>query len=88
MDATSVKTNVFKGGEWLIRESNAFDTYTPEDFNEEQKMVKEMCLQFLDAEVMPNVHRIDKMEEGLMPALMVKDCTSGRSSTTGISSSP
>jgi len=61
-----------KGGEWLIKESNAFETYTPEDFNEEQKMVKEMCLQFLGTEVLPVVDRIDKLEPGLMPSLMVK----------------
>ena len=61
-----------KGGEWLIKESNAFETYTPEDFNEEQKMVKEMCLQFLASEVLPNIERIDKLEPGLMPGLMVK----------------
>ncbi|MEO6490955.1 MAG: acyl-CoA dehydrogenase family protein [Ferruginibacter sp.] len=69
---TASKTAVLKGGEWLIKESNAFETYTPEDFNEEQKMVKEMCLQFLAAEVLPNVQRIDKMEPGLMPELMIK----------------
>ncbi len=63
---------VLKGGEWLIRESQAQDTFTPEDFNEEQQMVKEMCLQFLQAEVMPVVDRIDKMEQGLMPYLMDK----------------
>ncbi|MEO5944918.1 MAG: acyl-CoA dehydrogenase family protein [Ferruginibacter sp.] len=61
-----------KGGEWLIKESNAFDTYTPEDFNEEQLMVKDMCLQFLATEVLPIVDRIDKMEPGLMPGLMDK----------------
>ena len=61
-----------KGGEWLIKESNAFETFTPEDFNEEQQMVKDMCLQFLDSEVLPAIDRIDKMEEGLMPSLMVK----------------
>jgi alkylation response protein AidB-like acyl-CoA dehydrogenase len=61
-----------KGGEWLIKESNAFDTYTPEDFNEEQLMVKEMCLQFLATEVLTIVDRIDKMEPGLMPSLMDK----------------
>ncbi|HQW93044.1 MAG TPA: acyl-CoA dehydrogenase family protein [Ferruginibacter sp.] len=55
-----------------MKESNAFETYTPEDFNEEQLMVKEMCLQFLATEVIPIVDRIDKMEEGLMPSLMVK----------------
>src|SRR5688572_1896043 len=61
-----------KGGEWLIKESSPFETYTPEDFNEEQQMVKDMCLQFLAAEVIPIIDRIDKMEPGLMPSLMVK----------------
>ena len=65
-------TGGLKGGEWLIKESNAFDTFTPEDFNEEQLMVKDMCLQFLNTEVLPAIDRIDKMEEGLMPSLMVK----------------
>ncbi|MBC7936093.1 MAG: acyl-CoA dehydrogenase family protein [Rhizobacter sp.] len=60
------------GGAWLIKESSPFETYTPEDFNEEQEMVKDMCLQFLNTEVLPVIDRIDKMEEGLMPSLMVK----------------
>ncbi len=71
MEATTTNT-ALKGGEWLIKESNAFDTYTPEDFNEEQIMVRDMCLQFLDTEVLPIVDRIDKLEPGLMPGLMVK----------------
>ena len=72
MSTSTATTTPLKGGEWLIKESNAFETYTPEDFNEEQLMVKEMCLQFLATEVIPIVDRIDKMEEGLMPSLMVK----------------
>lgn len=72
MNTTTPTTSSLKGGEWLIKESNAFDTYTPEDFNEEQIMVKEMCLQFLNTEVLPIVDRIDKMEPGLMPSLMEK----------------
>jgi len=70
--STSQTTTSLKGGEWLIKESNPFETYTPEDFNEEQKMVKEMCLQFLGTEVLPVIDRIDKMEQGLMPSLMIK----------------
>ncbi|MFN8249883.1 MAG: acyl-CoA dehydrogenase family protein [Ferruginibacter sp.] len=70
---TSIPTQAaLKGGEWLIKESNPFETFTPEDFNEEQAMVKEMCLQFLQSEVLPNVERIDKMEPGIMPSLMIK----------------
>ena len=70
--STTTTTNLLKGGEWLIKESNAFETFIPEDFNEEQKMVKDMCLQFLDSEVLPIIDRIDKLEPGLMPGLMEK----------------
>lgn len=72
MSTPTTATSSLKGGEWLIKESIAADTFTPEDFNEEQRMVKEMCLQFLQAEVLPAIDRIDKMEEGLMPSLMDK----------------
>ena len=72
MNTSTPTTSSIKGGEWLIKESNALETFTPEDFNEEQQMVKEMCLQFLQTEVLPIVDRIDKLEPGLMPSLMVK----------------
>ena len=61
-----------KGGEWLVKKSNAFETFTPEDYTEEQLMVRDMCNQFLQAEVLPVIERIDKMEPGLMPSLMDK----------------
>ncbi|MEO6914953.1 MAG: acyl-CoA dehydrogenase family protein [Chitinophagaceae bacterium] len=61
-----------KGGEWLIKESSPFDTFIPEEYNEEQQMVKDMCLSFLDTEVLPVIDRIDKLEPGLMPSLMEK----------------
>ena len=71
MDTTKT-TTVLKGGEWLIKESNAFETFTPEDYTEEQLMVRDMSIQFLKTEVIPVVDRIDKMEPGLMPLLMEK----------------
>ncbi|MEJ7768319.1 MAG: acyl-CoA dehydrogenase family protein [Chitinophagaceae bacterium] len=64
--------SVPKGGEWLVRESSFSETFIPEDYNEEQQMVKDMCLSFLDNEVLPAIERIDKMEPGLMPSLMDK----------------
>ncbi len=69
---TLQKSAVIKGAEWLIKESEAEDIFIPEDYNEEQQMVKDMCRDFLDVEVMPNADRIDKMEEGLMPSLLAK----------------
>ena len=71
MNTTSANT-LLKGGEWLIKESNAFETFTPEDYTEEQLMVREMCIRFLLTEVIPIADRIDKMEPGLMPLLMEK----------------
>jgi len=71
MDTTATDL-VLRGGEWLIKQGNAFETFTPEDYTEEQIMVRDMCLQFLQTEVLPVVDRIDKMEAGLMPALMEK----------------
>ena len=64
--------SLLKGGEWLIRASTPADTFIPEDFNEEQNMVKEMCASFLTTEIMPIVERIDDLEPGLMPSLVKK----------------
>ncbi|MEY3873729.1 MAG: hypothetical protein RL363_450 [Bacteroidota bacterium] len=61
-----------KGGEWIIKEVAASDIFIPEDFNEEQLMVRDMCVQFMDGEVLPVIERIDKLEPGLMPSLLEK----------------
>ena len=61
-----------KGGEWLIRESDPSNTFIPEDFTEEERMIRDMCSQFLQAEVIPNLDRIDNMEPGLMKSLLQK----------------
>ena len=60
------------GGEWIIKEVKAADVFIPEDFNEEQLMVRDMCNQFVDTEVLPVADRIDKLEPGLMPSLLAK----------------
>ena len=70
--STTATTTTLKGAEWLIKETTAAETYIPEDFNEEQQMVKDMCANFLDTEVFPNLDRIDALEAGLMPSLMDK----------------
>jgi hypothetical protein len=72
MSTVTGKQTDIKGGEWLIRESEATDSFIPEDFQEEQVMVKEMCASFLDTEVLPVIDRIDKLEPGLMPSLLDK----------------
>src|ERR1043165_5003307 len=71
--ATDVQQKaVFKGGEWLVKTSSPSEIFIPEDFNDEQKMIRDMCDQFLDKEVYPKLDRIDTMERGLMKSLLQK----------------
>ncbi len=72
MSTATVTPKTLKGGEWLIRESAPANTFTPEGFNEEQLMIRDMCNQFLDAEVYPHLDRIDSLEPGLMKSLVTK----------------
>lgn len=69
MEATK---QAIKGGEFIIKETEAVDVFIPEEFDEEQLMIKKTCEDFLEAEVYPNLDRIDKLEEGLMPSLLDK----------------
>lgn len=66
------KTQALKGGEWLVRETNCQDVFTPEEWTEEQQMIAQTCRDFIDQEVTPILDRIDSMEEGLMESLMDK----------------
>ena len=72
MSTETLTTKTLKGAEWLIKEGNPADTFIPEDYTEEQQMVKDMCASFLDNEVLPVLDRIDKLEGGLMPGLVAK----------------
>ncbi len=71
MSATLEK-DAIKGGEFLIRETEAEEIFIPEEFTEEQKMMAQACQDFIDKEITPITERIDKMEEGLMSSLMDK----------------
>ncbi len=61
-----------KGGEFIIRDVNTNDIFTPEEWSEEQHMIAQMCDDFILQEVIPNLDRIDSMEEGLMASIMEK----------------
>jgi alkylation response protein AidB-like acyl-CoA dehydrogenase len=70
--STTATTQTIKGGEWLVKESDPQEIFIPEDFTEEQLMIRDMCNQYLDAEVLPILDRIDDLEEGLMRSLVTK----------------
>lgn len=68
----TLKKHSIKGGEFIIRETACEDIFIPEEFDEEQLMIQKTCEDFLEADVYPNLDRIDQQEEGLMPSLLDK----------------
>ena len=72
METTKPTAHAMKGAGWLLTEESPASTFIPEDFNEEQKMMMDMCHQFISTEITPLVEKIDQLEPGLMPSLMEK----------------
>jgi alkylation response protein AidB-like acyl-CoA dehydrogenase len=68
-----IDTNkAIKGGEFLISKTLPSSIFTPEEWEEEQLMIAEMCNDFIAHEVTPILDRIDAMEPGLMQGLLDK----------------
>lgn len=67
-----MNTQPIKGGEFIIRKTTTSEIFTPEEWTEEHHMIAKMCDDFIAQEILPNIERIDKMEEGLMPSILEK----------------
>src|SRR5690625_5779004 len=76
------KENNIKGGGFLLFETDPQKLFIPEEWNEEEKMVAQMCQDFLEQEVNGKLDAIDALEEGLMPSLLEK---AGEQGLLGIS---
>jgi len=72
MEDTLLATTNLKGGEFLIRDARPEDIFIPEEFNEEQRMIKQMAQDFLDQEVFPLADKIEKQAEGVTVGLLQK----------------
>jgi hypothetical protein len=57
MIATEPRASI-KGGEFLIKETEAAQVFIPEEFTEEQQMIAATCREFLEREIWP---RLDEM---------------------------
>lgn len=67
-----MSNQAIKGGEFIIKATAANDIFIPEQWSEEQQMLKQTAQDFLEQEVFPNLDRIDSLEEGLMPSIVEK----------------
>ncbi len=69
MDVVAQKT-ILKGGEFLIKETRSEDVFIPEEFNEEQLMVKGMVEDFVANDVLPNIQKIEKQQDNIAVSLI------------------
>ena len=66
------KILALKGGEFIIKDSTTEMVFTPEDYTEEQLMVRAMASDFIEKEVMPRWKEIEKQEPNVTTDLLKK----------------
>ena len=68
---TKHKTKL-KGGEFILKESLSDEIFTPEDFSEEQLMMKETIVDFMDREIWPDKMKYEEKNYDLTVQAMKK----------------
>ena len=63
---------LIKGGEFIIKETQPEDIFTPEDFSEEQIMMKDSVKEFVDREIFPFRDRFEKKDYEFTKSCMEK----------------
>ena len=64
--------NITRGGEFIIKETDCENIFSPEDFSEEQLMMKQAVSDFIDKEVMPHRERFENKDYKLTEDTMKK----------------
>ncbi|WBL27135.1 acyl-CoA dehydrogenase family protein [Zunongwangia sp. HGR-M22] len=72
MSNTTEQKDILRGGQFLVKETNCEDVFTPEDFNEEQKMMKDSVQEFVEREIIPHRERFEKKDYKLTEEVMQK----------------
>lgn len=54
--------NITRGGQFLVKETRSEDIFTPEDFSEEQKMMRDSVKEFVNKEMWPYKARFEKKD--------------------------
>jgi len=63
---------LLRGGQFLVKETKCEDVFTPEDFSEEQNMMKEAVIEFNDREIIPHKERFEKKDYAYTEECMEK----------------
>ena len=67
-----LEKNITRGGEFIIKETDCNNVFTPEDFNEEQLMMKQAVHDFIEKEVLPHRERFENKDYKLTEEIMKK----------------
>ncbi|AUS04206.1 acyl-CoA dehydrogenase family protein [Pseudotamlana carrageenivorans] len=67
-----IEKDILRGGQFLVKEMNCEDIFTPEDFNEDQLMMKEAVTEFIDREVWPKKAQFEQKDYALTESCMRK----------------
>src|SRR5260370_9526889 len=62
MAAVIKQKEIERGGIFLIEERTPAEIFTPEDFNEEHRMIADTTRQFMDAEVLPRITELENKD--------------------------
>ena len=68
----TLSKDLTRGGEFLVKETLAEDVFTPEDFTEEQKMMRDSVKEFVDREIWPKKEEFEKKNYALTESIMQK----------------
>ena len=69
---TTETKELLRGGQFLVKETKCEDVFTPEDFTEEQTMMKEAVMEFNDREIVPYKARFEAKDYALTEEVMRK----------------
>ena len=61
-----------RGGEFLVKETLCENVFTPEDFSEEQILMRDTVKEFIDKEIYPNKPRFEQKDYGYTIEMMQK----------------
>jgi len=68
----TIKKEILRGGQFLVKETKCEDVFTPEDFSEEQIMMKDAVKEFTDREIIANRDRFEAKDYALTEEVMKK----------------
>jgi len=72
MSTETKEKELLRGGQFLVRETDCEDVFTLEDLSEEQKMMRESTIEFVDRELWAHWERFEKKDYAYTEACMKK----------------